>query len=213
MTFNRRQFLGQVGAGSLAIGALSLLPRAAQAAGEKVDVAELMKPGPLGDKTLGDPKAPITVIEYMSLTCSHCKHFHDTTWKPLKEKYIDTGKVYFILRDFPLDPLATAAIMLAHAAPNDKFFEMVDLLFDQQEKWAFVDDPVSALLAIAKQVGFTQETFELTLKNQALLDGVNSVKERAASQFGVNSTPTFFINGAKHPGALSFEEMEKLLAS
>ncbi|WP_029075724.1 DsbA family protein [Kaistia adipata] len=212
MTSNRRQFLGQVGTASLAIGALALLPRTAQAA-EAVDVAELLKPGPLGDNILGDANAPITVVEYMSLTCSHCKHFHDTTWKPLKEKYIDTGKVRFILRDFPLDPLATAAIMLAHAAPNGKFFEMVDLLFDQQEKWAFVDDPVSALLAIAKQVGFTQETFELTLKNQALLDGVNAVKERGASQFGVNSTPTFFINGARHPGALSFEEMEKLLAS
>lgn len=212
MTSNRRQFLGQVGIASLAISGLALLPRAAQAA-ETVDVAELLKPGPLGDNILGDANAPITVVEYMSLTCSHCKHFHDTTWKPLKEKYIDTGKVRFILRDFPLDPLATAAIMLAHAAPNGKFFEMVDLLFDQQEKWAFVDDPVSALLAIAKQVGFTQETFELTLKNQALLDGVNAVKERGASQFGVNSTPTFFINGARHPGALSFEEMEKLLAS
>lgn len=212
MTSNRRQFLGRAGTASLALGALSLLPRAAQAA-DTVDVAELMKPGPLGDNILGDANAPITVVEYMSLTCSHCKHFHDTTWKPLKENYIDTGKVRFILRDFPLDPLATAAIMLAHAAPNDKFFEMVDLLFDQQEKWAYVDDPVSALLAIAKQVGFTQETFELTLKNQALLDGVNAVKERGASQFGVNSTPTFFINGARHPGALSFEEMEKLLAS
>jgi protein-disulfide isomerase len=212
VTSNRRQFLGRAGTASLALGALSLLPRAAHAA-DTVDVAELMKPGPLGDNILGDANAPITVVEYMSLTCSHCKHFHDTTWKPLKENYIDTGKVRFILRDFPLDPLATAAIMLAHAAPNDKFFEMVDLLFDQQEKWAFVDDPVSALLAIAKQVGFTQETFELTLKNQALLDGVNAVKERGASQFGVNSTPTFFINGARHPGALSFEEMEKLLAS
>jgi protein-disulfide isomerase len=212
VTSNRRQFLGHVGTASLAIGALSLLPGAAHAA-DTVDVAELMKPGPLGDKILGDENAPITIVEYMSLTCGHCKRFHDTTWKPLKEQYIDTGKVRFILRDFPLDPLATAAIMLAHAAPNGKFFEMVDLLFAQQANWAYVDDPVGALLAIAKQVGFTEQTFELALKNQALLDGVNAVKDRGASQFGVTSTPTFFINGAKHPGALSFEEMEKLLAS
>ncbi|HEV7285404.1 MAG TPA: thioredoxin domain-containing protein, partial [Kaistia sp.] len=85
-------------------------------------------------------------------------------------------------------------------------------LFDQQEKWAFVENPVPALLDLAKQVGFTQETFELTLKNQALLDAVNAVKERGANEFGVNSTPTFFINGSRHPGALSIEEMDKLLA-
>lgn len=212
MTFNRRQFLGQVGAGSLAVGALSMLPMSAQAAGDTVDLAELLKPGPLGDNQLGDPKAATSVVEYMSLTCSHCKHFHDTTWKPFREKYVDTNKVNFILRDFPLDPLATAAIMLCHAAPNNNFFPMVDLLFAHQSEWAFVDDPVSALLALSKQVGFTQETFELTLKNQALLDGVNAVKERGATVFGVNSTPTFFINGARHPGALSLEEMEKLLA-
>lgn len=211
MKFNRRQFLGQVGVGSLAIGAVSMLPRSAQAA-DTVDLAALLKPGPLGDNMMGDPKAPISVVEYMSLTCSHCKHFHDTTWKPFKEKYIDTGKVHFIMRDFPLDPLATAAVMLAHSAPNDNFFPMIDLLFDQQEKWAFVENPVPALLDLSKQVGFTQETFELTLKNQALLDAVNAVKDRGANEFGVNSTPTFFINGARHPGALSIEEMDKLLA-
>jgi len=211
LKFNRRQFLGQVGAGSLALGAVSMLPRSAAAA-DKVDLAELLKPGPLGDNQLGDPKSAQSVVEYASLTCSHCKHFHDTTWKPFREKYVDTNKVNFILRDFPLDPLATAAIMLCHAAPNNNFFPMVDLLFDQQEKWAFVDNPVPALLELSKQVGFTQETFELTLKNQALLDGVNAVKERGANVFGVNATPTFFINGNRNPGALTIEEMDKLLA-
>lgn len=211
MTFNRRQFLGRVGAGTLAVGALSALPRTAAAA-DTVNVTELMKPGPLGDKTLGDPKSTKVVVEYASLTCTHCKHFHDTAWKPFREKYLDTNQVYFVLRDFPLDPLATAAIMLCHAAPNNAFFPMVDLLFDQQEKWAFVDDPVSALLGLAKQVGFTQQTFELTLKNQALLDAVNAVKDRGAKEFGVDATPTFFINGAKNPGALTIDEMDKLLA-
>jgi protein-disulfide isomerase len=210
--FNRRQFLGRIGAGSLGLAALAAMPRLAAAA-DKVDVAELMKPGPLGDMVLGKDDAPHVVVEYASLTCTHCKHFHDTTWKPFKEKYIDTGKVKFIMRDFPLDPLATAGFMLAHAAPNNSFFPMVDLLFDQQEKWAFVDDPVPALFALAKQVGFTQETFDLTLKNQALLDAVNAIKERGAKEFGVDATPTFFIDGVKTPGAISLEEMDKLLAS
>jgi len=211
VTTSRREFLASLGAGSLALGALAALPGFAFAQ-TKVDVAELLKPGPLGDQILGDANAPNTIVEYASLTCSHCKHFHDTTWKPLKEKYIDTGKVKFILRDFPLDPLAAAGFMLAHAAPNNNFYPTVDLLFDQQANWAYVDDPVPALLGLAKQVGFTQETFELTLKNQALLDAVNAVKDRGAKEFGVDATPTFFINGVKSPGALSLEEIEKLLS-
>lgn len=210
MPFNRREFIVGMGAAALGASALSLLPAAAFAQ-TKVDVAELLKPGPLGDQVLGPENAPNTIVEYASLTCSHCKHFHDTTWPELKQKYIDTGKVRFILRDFPLDPLASAGFMLAHAAPNDKFYPMVDLLFDQQQNWAFVDNPVPALFNIAKQVGFTQETFELALKNQALLDAVNAIKDRGAKDFGVDATPTFFINGVKQPGALTLEEIEKLL--
>ncbi len=212
MILNRRQVLCQIGAGSLAVGALAALPPHGAQAADTVDVTELMKPGPLGEKQLGDPKATNVVIEYASLTCSHCKAFHDTTWKPFRQKYVDTNRINFIFRDFPLDPLATAGFMLAHAAPNNNFFPMVDLLFTQQDKWAFVDDPVSALLALSKQVGFTQETFELALKNQALLDGVNAVKDRGAKEFGVDATPTFFIDGVKKPGALSLEDLDALLS-
>ena len=212
MDLDRRQFLVRLGAASLAAGAFAMLPGAAFAAEEKVDLKKLLEPGPLGDMALGDANAPHTVAEYASLTCSHWRPFHETTWKPFKEKYVDTGKVRFILRDFPLDPLATAGFMLAHAAPNNNFYPMVDLLFSQQDKWAFVDDPVSALLALSKQVGFTQETFELALKNQALLDGVNAVKDRGAKEFGVDATPTFFIDGVKKPGALSLEDLDALLS-
>jgi len=207
---NRRQFLAGLGAATLGAGSFALLPAAAHAE-DKVDVTELLKPGPLGDQVLGPADAPNTIVEYASLTCTHCKHFHDTTWKPLKEKYIDTGKVRFILRDFPLNPVDTGAYMLAHAAPNDKFYEMVDLLWDNQDKWAFVDDPVPALFNLVKQVGFTQETFELALKNQALLDAVNAIRDRGSKDYGVNATPTFFINGVRQQGALSLEDIEKLL--
>ena len=132
-----------------------------------------MVPGPLGDMALGDPKAPNVVIEYASMTCPHCQRFHAEVYPPFKAKYIDTGKVYFIFRDFPLDPLATSAIVVAHCAPKERFFPLVDLMFDHQDEWAFVQDPVDALLNLLKQAGFTQDSFQACLTNQTILDGVN----------------------------------------
>jgi protein-disulfide isomerase len=173
--------------------------------------SELLAPGPLGEKALGDPNAPNIVIEYVSMTCPHCQAFHEQVFGQVKEKYIDTGKVYFILREFPLDPLATSAIMLARCAPADSFFPVVDLLFDAQRSWAFSDDPVNALRDTVKQAGFTQDSFKECLTNQQILDGVNWVKNRGADKFGVNSTPTFFINGQKYAGGLALDEFEKLL--
>lgn len=208
MTLTRREFSGLLAA-SAALGLVGVPGLAA--AQEKVDVEALMQPNPLGEKALGDPNAPVTVIEYASMTCSHCQHFQETTFYPFKEKYVDTGKVYYILREFPLDPLAAAAVMLARCAPNDSYFPMVDLLFAKQREWAFVDDPVTALLNISKQSGFTEDTFRACLTNQELLDGVNAVRDRAAEKFGVNATPTFFINGEKHPGALTLEQMDAII--
>jgi protein-disulfide isomerase len=170
---------------------------------------ELMVAGPLGEIALGDPSAPVTVIEYASMTCSHCAHFHETTFTPFKEKYIDTGKVYFIFREFPLDPLATAAFMLARCLPEERYLPLVDILFRQQKNWAFTDDPSGALLNIVKQAGFTQETFNTCLTNQQILDGVNWVKNRGAQDFEVSATPTFFINGTKKSGALSLETLDQ----
>jgi protein-disulfide isomerase len=168
-----------------------------------------MVAGPLGDKALGDPNAKVTVIEYASMTCPHCAHFHETTFTPFKEKYVDTGKVRFIFREFPFDPVATAAFMLARCAPGDSYFPMVDLLFRQQKNWAYGDKATDALFNIVKQAGFTQESFRTCLTNQQILDGVNAVKNRAADQLGVASTPTFFINGKKLSGALTLEELDK----
>jgi protein-disulfide isomerase len=176
------------------------------------ETSDLLQPGPLGDMSLGDPKAPNVVIEYASMTCSHCQRFNAEVFKPFKAKYIDTGKVYYIFRDFPLDPLATSAIMLAHCAPPDRFFAIVDLLFEKQHDWAFVDDPKTALFNLMKQVGFTQETFDACLTNQKILDGVNAVKDRAAQKLGVAATPTFFFNGKKQEGELKLEDIDKILA-
>jgi protein-disulfide isomerase len=173
----------------------------------------LMQPGPLGDMTLGDPKAPNVVIEYASMTCSHCQRFHAEVYRPFKEKYIDTGKVYFIFRDYPLDPLAKAAIVVAHCAPKERFFPLVDLMFDHQDQWAFVQDPATALFNLVKQAGFTQESFNACLTNQQLADGVQAVHDRAEKEFGVGSTPTFFVNGKKLAGEQTLATFDQLLGS
>ena len=185
----------------------SALPAYAQAAKDE----ELKVPGPLGDVFLGSDTAKVTIYEYASMTCPHCAHFHATTFPVLKEKYINTGKVRFVLREFPFDPLATAAFMLTRCNGNDKYYAMVDLLFSNQKSWVVSDKAAEALFGVVKQAGFTQESFEACLKNQSVYDAVNSVQDRAQKVFGVDSTPTFFINGEKKSGDISVEEMDKIL--
>jgi protein-disulfide isomerase len=208
----RRQFLLAASsfalAAALAGGGLELFQPGALA--QTMAEAELMQPGPLGEQSLGDDKAPVTIIEYASMTCPHCAHFALTTFPQIKEKYVDTGKVRFILREFPFDPIAAGAFMLARCAGKDKYFAIVDLLFRTQTTWA-VEKPLQPMLATVKQAGFTEDSFKACLANQKVLDGIEWVRNRAADKFKVQSTPTFFINGQMTVGALSFEEMEKLL--
>jgi protein-disulfide isomerase len=175
----------------------------------EVSVDELMKPGPLPDLVLGKAEAPITVVEYASMTCGHCANFHTKVFPTLKEKYVDTGKVRFIMREFPLDNLAAAASMLARCAGDGKTFPLISVLFAKQDDWAFVKgDPRPELLKFAKQAGFTQESFEKCLTDQKLLDDISAVRSRAADTFGVNATPTFFVNGKKLNG-VALEDFEK----
>ena len=162
-----------------------------------INMNDLLQPGALPEKVQGSDEAPVTIVEYASMTCSHCASFHVNTYPALKEKYIDTGKVRLALREFPFDPRAEAGFMLARCA-EDKYFAMVDVLFKQQDNWAPVQDARTALLNIAKLAGFTQESFEACLTNQELLDDVRAVRARGASDFGVNATPTFFINVKKY---------------
>jgi protein-disulfide isomerase len=178
-----------------------------------VDMAKVLEPGPLPEMAIGDAKAPVTIVEYMSMTCPHCARFHDDTFEAMKEKYIDSGKVRFVLREFPLDPAAAAAIMLARCAPEGQYFPMVSVLFKQQMVWAAGNDVRGSLLQISKLAGFTQETFESCLTNQKLLDDVNAVKEKAAKDFGVSSTPTFIVNGSRYSGEMSFDIMSAIIDS
>ena len=176
-----------------------------------VDEAKLLAPGTLKDIVMGKAEAPVTIVEYASMTCPHCAHFATTTLPTIKEKYIDTGKAKLILREFPFDPRAAAAFMLARCAPEERYYPLVEVLFKQQEQWAGAANAEEPLLQISKLAGFTQESFKACLTNQKLLDDVNAVRERGANEFGVNATPTFFINGTRYSGALSVDEMSAII--
>lgn len=211
---SRRQvlMLGTAVAG-LALTA-SVFPAFAQRKGPtEVPVDELMKRDGFPDLVLGPDNAKVTIVEYASMTCGHCKHFHDVTFPEIKKKYIDTGKVRFIFREFPLDPRAFAASMLARCAGStEKSMALIDVLFDQQEQWAFVkENPTPKLFKIAKQAGFTQESFDKCLTDQKLLDQLTAVHTRAADTFGVNATPSFFINGKRLQAAPEIAEFDKVL--
>jgi len=216
LQITRREFCQSTAAVALAtavlgVSSLPLFP--GQALADTVAAAELMKPDALPEMVMGDDKAPVTVIEYASMTCPHCAHFQEVTFPELKKRYIDTGKVRYIFREFPLDSLAAAAFMLARCSGQDdktKYFAMIDTMFRQQQQWA-VEKPIPPLLAIAKQAGFTEKSFDACLSNQKVLDGIESIRQRAVNQFKVESTPTFFINGTKFPGALSIEDMAKAI--
>jgi len=189
-------------------------PPAAAADGPPIAPADqLMTIGPLPDIVQGSPNAPSTIIEYASLTCTHCAQFHDNVWPQLKAKWIDTGQAKFILREFPLDPLATAAFMLARCAGPDKRNLLVDQLFSQQKTWAFVEKPIQPLFDIVKTTGMSQTDFETCLKNQELYEQVNQSRENAAEAFNIDSTPTFFVNGRKIAGELTLGDFERWLAS
>jgi protein-disulfide isomerase len=203
----RREALALLGSAVASAALLRSLPALAQG----VSAQDLAVPGPLGDVALGPADAKVTIIEYASLTCSHCAAFHKDTYPALKERYIDTGQVRFILREFPLDPLATAGFMLARCDGEAKYYPITDLLFSQQKTWAFSDKPVDALQQMMRQAGFSQEKFESCLRDQKLYDAVNAVKNRGAEKLNINSTPTFFINGQRHSGNMSIADIEKVI--
>ncbi|PLP59624.1 disulfide bond formation protein DsbA [Mesorhizobium loti] len=175
-----------------------------------VDMTALLKPGELPERQLGKDDAKVTIVEYASMTCPHCAHFHETTLPELKTKYIDTGKARLIFREFPFDPRAEAGFMLARCA-GDNYFPMVEVLFKQQQNWAVAENVKDAMFQLSKLAGFTQESFNACLTDQKLLEQVRSVQKRGADEFKVDSTPTFFINGQTYKGALSIEEMSAII--
>ena len=162
------------------------------------------------DRVLGKTDAPITIIEYASLTCPHCAEFHNTVLPELKKQYVDTGKVKFIYRDFPLDQLALRAAMLARCAPEERYFAFVEVLFKNQQSWAAASDPMAALSRIGRLGGVPAEKIESCLNDKALADAVLESRMTGAKDFDVKSTPTILVNGKK-VDALTFPELDRLL--
>ncbi len=173
--------------------------------------SDVAKPGSLPDMALGPATAPVTVTEYASMTCGHCAHFNETVFPKIKSEYIDSGKIRYVFREFPLDIKAAAGSMLARCIAKDdagKYFAVIDMLFKQQNDWVS-KNTTETLTRIGKQAGLSQQAIEDCLKDQALLDKIAADQKFASEVLKVNSTPTFFINGEMVKGATSFEEFDK----
>ncbi|MEK9672797.1 MAG: DsbA family protein [Rhodospirillaceae bacterium] len=165
----------------------------------------------LEDKVLGDPKAPVTIVEYASLGCPHCKQFHEETLPRIKKKYVASGKVKVIFRDFPLGQRAMAASMVARCAGPVRYFAMVDVLFRDQAVWGRAEDGMAALIASAKKLGMSEAQVDSCLRNEGLLQGLRKIAEDAHNTHGVASTPSFLVQGQKVEGAQPFDAFEQLI--
>jgi len=173
--------------------------------------ADVAKPVSLPDMALGPATAPVTITEFASMTCPHCAAFNADVFPKIKSTYIDTGKIRYIFREFPLDIKAAAGSMLARCIAKDdagKYFAVVDMLFKQQADWV-MKNTTETLTRIGKQAGLSQEQVEACLKDQALLDKIAADQKYATEVLKVNSTPTFFINGDMSKGEASFDEFDK----
>jgi protein-disulfide isomerase len=178
-------------------------------------IADLVaKPVSLPDMALGPAKAPVTITEYASMSCPHCAAFGENVFPMLRSKYIDTGKVRFVFREFPLDVKSAGASMLARCiADNDagKYFGAVASLFQQQER--LITDTVATLNMIGKQAGMDDKAIEVCATDQTLLDKLAADRKFAYEVLKVDSTPTFFINGERLKGSMPFEDLEKKIKS
>jgi protein-disulfide isomerase len=168
-----------------------------------VDLTRLAEAPASGEMFIGPANAKVTIIEYASASCPHCAEFANGAYKDLKKEYIDTGKVRFIFREFPHNQEGLAAFMLARCAPKEKYFPIVETLFEQQQMW--LQNPMDGLFKIAQLAGFTKESFDACLKNDAVVKGIVDVRELAAKKFGVQGIPAFFLNGQPYEGETTIE--------
>ena len=206
---DRRTFLAS--AAALAASVALPLPLFAQSKAIEGAPEGFFGERPLAEMEKGSPDAPVVLTEYASVTCGHCKAFHDKTLPALQE-YIDAGKLRYQLREFAFDPLAAAGFMLARCAPNGTtgYFGMVDILFDRQGEWTRAANPADALFDLSRVAGFDRPAFEACLKDQALLDKIRAVQAEG-EKFGVTGTPTLFVNGEKLEGGYGLENVKKAI--
>ena len=190
----------------LGIAVSFILFTATSASAGKASLSEAM-----AEKSIGSPSAPVTMIEYSSLTCSHCAAFHTSTLPSIKKDYIDTGKVRMVFWDFPLGNLAMAATMIARCSGQDNYVAMRTALFLSQETWARSDAPFDAIAGIARLSGMSVDDLENCLDDRELLKALEAKAKDASENLGVESTPTFFIEGTMVPGNLPYEDFKDLL--
>jgi protein-disulfide isomerase len=191
----------------LAAPTIALLPSLARAQG-----APAGSDPRLGERSAGKPDAPVTVIEYFSLTCSHCAAFHKEVWPQVKSKLVDTGKIRMVWRDFPLDQLALAAAVVARALPADRYEGFVSALLASQDRWAFARgvDNIGEIAKIAALAGMSRAQVDAALSDQALQRGILEMRLKAQQEHNVNSTPTFVFGSRVQPGEVSYERFAQL---
>ncbi|MBC9981858.1 DsbA family protein [Bradyrhizobium campsiandrae] len=205
MIITRRAFTTMLSlTGLAALAGLSPLRLISEAMAQSV--ADVAKPVSLPDMALGPKDAAVTITEFASMTCPHCAAFNEQVFPKIKSEYIDTGKIRYVFREFPLDIKAAAGSMLSRCIAKDdapKYFAVTDMLFRQQNDWV-VKNTTETLTRIGKQAGLTQQQVEACLKDQALLDKIAADQKYASDVLKVDSTPTFFINGEKIKGCLLY---------
>lgn len=175
---------------------------------------DLMQEGPLGDKALGRKDAPVTMIKYASLTCPYCREFHLKTFPMLKREYINKGKIRFVLREFPIGHASGTAtlIMRSVGQNNDKaYFALYDKFITKQKMWVSQEVRLDAMFKVAAETGLTRAQFDASLKDEKVIHGLKWVKQRGR-RLGVIGTPSFFINGKKHRGALTIQQIQGMIA-
>ena len=191
-------------------------PTAAPSGGREVikdpTVADIMTPGPLPEMAQGKPDAPVTIVQYASLTCPHCRHFHETTYPQLKREFIDTGKVRYILREFPIGKQSGNATIALRCATPDKYFDLYGKFMTQQNAWVSQEVRLDPIFDVAKQVGMTRVQFDGCLKNQAMIDNLNGIKERGR-KLGIIGTPNFFVQGKLIKSELAIEDIRRIVAN
>ena len=214
MIITRRAFTAALSlTGLAALAGFSPLRLIADAMAQSA--SDVAKPVSLPDMALGPATASVTITEYASMTCPHCAAFNETVFPKIKSEYIDTGKVRYVFREFPLDIKAAAGSMLSRCIAKDdsgKYFAVIDMLFKQQNDWV-MKNTTETLIRIGKQAGLSQQGVEDCLKDQSLLDKIAADQKYAAEILKVDSTPTFFVNGEKIKGETSFEEFDKKIKS
>lgn len=177
---------------------------------ENPSMTEVMQPGPLPEMSIGRADAPVTIIKYASLTCPYCRKFHLETFPQLKREYIDTGKVRFILREFPIGFQSGAATIALRCAPPERYFELYGKFLAQQARWVSQEVRHDPIFKVAAQVGMTREQFDACFKNQGMIDALNQIKERGRT-LGVIGTPNFFINGRLVKSVIGMAEIREMV--